>query len=65
LVLFRIPDTVQAMLARQRPGAQAVDYVHLVLRYDEGVVATLQAGMLVSRAFHAPRRSRQCRQAQA
>jgi len=48
LVLFGIPDTVQATLARQRPGAQAVDYVHLVLRYDERVVVTLQAGMLVA-----------------
>ena len=48
LVLFGIPDTVQATLARQRPGAQAVDYIHLVLRYEERIVVTLQAGMLVS-----------------
>ena len=48
LVLFGIPDSVQATLARQRPGARADDYFHLVLRYGERLVVTLQAGMLVS-----------------
>lgn len=48
LVLFGIPDTVQATLGRQRPGARSVDYFHLVLRYGERLVVTLQAGMLVA-----------------
>jgi predicted dehydrogenase len=48
LVLFGIPDTVEATLARQRPGTRSVDYFHLVLRYGERLVVTLQAGMLVS-----------------
>src|SRR4051812_21901321 len=33
LLLFDIPDTVQATLARQRDSAETVDYVHIVLRY--------------------------------
>ena len=48
LVLFGIPDTVQATLARQRPGARSVDYFHLVLRYGGRLVVALQAGMLGS-----------------
>jgi predicted dehydrogenase len=48
LVLFGIPDTVQATLARQRAGARSDDWFHLLLRYGEGVVATLQAGSLVA-----------------
>ena len=48
LLLFGVPDTVQATLARQRAGARNADYFHLVLRYGEGLVVTLQAGMLVS-----------------
>ena len=48
LVLFGVPDTVQATLARQRAGARSVDYFHLVLRYGEDIVVTLQAGSLVS-----------------
>lgn len=47
LVLFGIPDSVQATLAKQRDGSKTVDYFHLVLRYGE-MVATLQAGSLVS-----------------
>jgi predicted dehydrogenase len=47
LVLFGIPDTVQATLAKQRRGARTDDFVQLVLRYGE-MVATLQAGSLVS-----------------
>jgi predicted dehydrogenase len=47
LLLFGVPDSVQATLARQRPGAAAVDQMLLVLRYGERV-ATLQAGSLVA-----------------
>ncbi|MEO8909700.1 MAG: oxidoreductase [Gemmatimonadaceae bacterium] len=47
LVLFGIPDSVQATLAKQRKGAKTVDYFQVVLRYGE-MVATLQAGSLVS-----------------
>ena len=47
LVLFGMPDSVQATLAKQREGGRTVDYFHLVLRYGE-MVATLQAGSLVS-----------------
>jgi predicted dehydrogenase len=46
LVLFGIPDTVQATLASQRKGARTDDFFHLVLRYGE-MVATLSAGSLV------------------
>ncbi len=47
LVLFGIPDTVQATLALQRRGAKTDDFFQLVLRYGE-MVATLEAGSLVS-----------------
>ncbi|HJQ11636.1 MAG TPA: oxidoreductase [Gemmatimonadaceae bacterium] len=47
LLLFGIPDTVQATLAKQRNGAQTDDYFQLVLRYGE-TVAILAAGSLVS-----------------
>jgi predicted dehydrogenase len=47
LILFGIPDTVQATLAKQRRGAKTDDFFQLVLRYGE-MVATLQAGSLVS-----------------
>jgi predicted dehydrogenase len=47
LLLFGIPDSVQATLARQRKGARTDDCFHLVLRYGE-MVATLGAGSLVS-----------------
>jgi predicted dehydrogenase len=47
LVLFGIPDTVQATLARQRRGARTDDFFQLVLRYGE-MIATLHAGSLVS-----------------
>jgi predicted dehydrogenase len=47
LLLFGIPDTVQATLARQRDGARTDDFFQLVLRYGE-MVATLSAGTLVS-----------------
>jgi predicted dehydrogenase len=47
LLLFGIPDTVQATLAKQRRGAKTDDFFQLVLRYGE-MVATLQAGSLVS-----------------
>jgi predicted dehydrogenase len=47
LLLFGIPDSVQATLAMQRRGARTDDFVQVVLRYDE-MVATLQAGSLVA-----------------
>jgi predicted dehydrogenase len=47
LLLFGIPDSVQATLARQRRGARTDDFFQLVLRYGE-MVATLGAGSLVS-----------------
>ena len=47
LLLFGIPDSVQATLAKQRRGARTDDCFQLVLRYGE-MVATLGAGSLVS-----------------
>jgi predicted dehydrogenase len=47
LVLFGIPDDVQATLAKQRKGARTDDFFHLVLRYG-GTLAILSAGSLVS-----------------
>jgi predicted dehydrogenase len=47
LVLFGIPDSVQATLANQRRGSRTDDFFQLVLCYDE-MVATLGAGSLVS-----------------
>ncbi len=47
LVLFGIPDSVQATLALQRGGAKTDDFFQITLRYGE-MVATLQAGSLVS-----------------
>ena len=47
LLLFGIPDTVQATLAKQRRGARTDDFFQLALRYGE-MVATLGAGSLVS-----------------
>ncbi len=47
LVLFGIPDSVQATLSLQRSGARTDDFFQLVLRYGE-MIATLEAGSLVS-----------------
>jgi predicted dehydrogenase len=47
LLLFGIPDSVQATLAKQRRGTRTDDFFQLVLRYGE-MVATLSAGSLVS-----------------
>jgi predicted dehydrogenase len=47
LLLFGIPDTVQATLAKQRRGSKTDDFFQIVMRYGE-MVATLQAGSLVS-----------------
>ncbi|HST07089.1 MAG TPA: oxidoreductase [Gemmatimonadaceae bacterium] len=47
LLLFGIPDSVQATLATQRSGGRTDDFFQLVLRYGE-IVATLGAGSLVS-----------------
>ena len=46
LVLFGLPETVSADLAVQRPGVEAVDWVHLVLGYGR-LLVVLQAGMQV------------------
>jgi predicted dehydrogenase len=48
LLLFGVPDTLQATIARQRPGAHSDDYFHLVLRYGERLAVTLHAGSLVA-----------------
>ena len=47
LLLFGIPDSVQATLAKQRRGARTDDFFQLVLRYGE-MIAMLGAGSLVS-----------------
>lgn len=47
LVLFGIPDSVQATVAKQREGAKTDDFFQLVLRYGEMIVM-LGAGSLVS-----------------
>ena len=47
LLLFGIPDSVQATLAKQRNRARVDDFFQLVLRYGE-TVAVLQAGSIVS-----------------
>jgi predicted dehydrogenase len=47
LLLFGIPDSVQATLATQRRGGRTDDFFQLVMRYGE-MVATLEAGSLVS-----------------
>jgi scyllo-inositol 2-dehydrogenase (NADP+) len=46
LQLFGMPDSVSADLGKQRPGAQAVDWFHLVLRYGEMRVI-LRSGSVV------------------
>jgi predicted dehydrogenase len=47
LVLFGIPDSVGATIAKQRSGAKTDDFFLIVLRYG-AMVATLRAGSLVS-----------------
>jgi predicted dehydrogenase len=47
LLLFGIPESVQATLANQRTGARTDDFFQLVLRYGE-MIALLSAGSLVS-----------------
>jgi predicted dehydrogenase len=47
LLLFGIPESVQATLANQRRGARTDDFFQLVLRYGE-MIALLSAGSLVS-----------------
>jgi predicted dehydrogenase len=47
LLLFGIPDSVQATIATQRRGGKTDDFFQLVLRYGE-MLATLGAGSLVS-----------------
>ena len=47
LLLFGIPESIQATLAIQRRGGRTDDFFQLVFRYGE-MVATLEAGSLVS-----------------
>jgi len=47
LLLFGIPESVQATLATQRRGGRTDDFFQLVFRYGE-MVATLEAGSLIS-----------------
>jgi predicted dehydrogenase len=47
LLLFGIPESVQATLAKQRRGSRTDDFFQLVFRYGE-MVATLGAGSLVA-----------------
>jgi predicted dehydrogenase len=47
LLLFGLPDRIQADLARQRSGAMADDWAHAILHYGEARVI-LHAGMLVA-----------------
>jgi predicted dehydrogenase len=47
LLLFGVPQSVQATLAAQRTGARVDDFFQLVMRYGE-TVAIIQAGSLVS-----------------
>jgi predicted dehydrogenase len=47
LRLFGLPEAVYADLAPQRPGAEAVDYCHVLLRYPRRRVV-LHASMLVA-----------------
>jgi predicted dehydrogenase len=51
LCLFGLPDRVQAAFARQRAGAQADDWAHVILSYGDRRVI-LQAGMLVAGGTH-------------
>jgi len=47
LQLFGTPESVLADLGRQRPGARAIDFFHLVLRYGE-LRVILHGGSVVS-----------------
>ena len=47
LLLFGLPDGVQASIATQRPGAMTDDWAHVVLSYGQRRVV-LQASMLVA-----------------
>jgi len=47
LLLFGLPDRVQANLAIQRPGGEATDWAHVLLEYGSRRVI-LHAGMLVA-----------------
>ncbi len=51
LCLFGLPDRVLADFARQRAGAQADDWAHVILSYGDRRVI-LQAGMLVAGGTH-------------
>ena len=51
LVLFGLPDRVQASIATLRPGAMTDDWAHVVLSYGQRRVI-LQASMLVAGGVH-------------
>lgn len=46
LVLFGMPETVQATIFSQRPGAKVDDYAHVVLGFAHGLQAVLHGTML-------------------
>ena len=48
LLLFGLPERVQANFARQREGALSDDWAHVVLDYVGGLRAILHASMLVA-----------------
>jgi len=48
ILLFGLPERVQASMARQREGALADDWAHVVLEYGDGRRAVLHAAMLVA-----------------
>ncbi|UFN48232.1 oxidoreductase [Roseomonas sp. OT10] len=47
LVLFGAPEAIRAELAIQRPGGEADDWFHAVLRYPDGLRVILQGGSLL------------------
>lgn len=48
LQLFDVPDSVYADLAMQRPGAKAVDYFHVLLRYGNRRVVLHGSSLVVA-----------------
>lgn len=47
LQLFGFPVSVYADLQAQRPGAEATDYFHVVLHYEQGLRVILHGGCMV------------------
>jgi predicted dehydrogenase len=48
LQLFGMPETVQATIFGQRPGAQTDDYAHVILGYSRGLQVVLHGSMLAA-----------------